>query len=159
VKAFFKTYYAPNDAALAIMGDFDREQAKSMVMKYFGGIPSAKVPSSLSPEPNQEKEKMATRIDALASRPALGFAYHMPQRNSPEHFAMGLIDQLLVQVDAAFFIASRQKARLHGPSGWQHQRIGQHVQLQGAHHALDRISHTRCQCQASRYSFRHRQGD
>jgi predicted Zn-dependent peptidase len=86
VQAFFKTYYAPNNAALAIVGDFDPEQAKQMVAKYFGGIASAKLPPAPDlTEPRQEKEKTATRKDPLANRPALAFAYHMPPRNSPEY--------------------------------------------------------------------------
>jgi len=36
VKGFFKTYYAPNNASLAIVGDFDRTQARQLVAKYFG---------------------------------------------------------------------------------------------------------------------------
>ncbi len=39
VKGFFRLYYAPNDAFLAIVGDFDPVQAKAWVRKYFGGIP------------------------------------------------------------------------------------------------------------------------
>lgn len=98
VRSFFRTYYAPNNAALAIVGDFDPEQAEAMVTKYFGGIPASKLPSQpdLS-EPKQEAEKTATRTDPLATRPALAFAYHMPPRSSPEYFAMGLVDQILLQ--------------------------------------------------------------
>jgi predicted Zn-dependent peptidase len=48
-------------------------------------------------EPRQEKEKRASRTDQLAKRPALAFAYHMPERNTPEFFAMGLLDQILLQ--------------------------------------------------------------
>jgi len=100
VQAFFKTYYAPNNAALAVVGDFDPEQAKAMIAKYFGGIAPAKVPPLPDlTEPRQEKEKIATREDKLANRPALAFSYHMPKRNSPEYFAMGLLDQMLVQGD------------------------------------------------------------
>ena len=40
VQQFFKTYYAPNNAALAIVGDFDPAEAKKMVEKYFAAIPS-----------------------------------------------------------------------------------------------------------------------
>src|SRR5216110_1714057 len=36
VQGFFKTYYAPNNAALAIVGDFDTTEAKKYVEKYFG---------------------------------------------------------------------------------------------------------------------------
>jgi zinc protease len=38
-------------------------------------------------------------VDALAQRPAIAIAYHMPERNTPEYYAMGLIDQILVEGD------------------------------------------------------------
>jgi zinc protease len=42
VKGFFRTYYAPNNAFLAIVGDFDPAQAKAWVAKYFEEIPRGK---------------------------------------------------------------------------------------------------------------------
>lgn len=42
VKNFFRLYYAPNNAYLTIVGDFDPAQAKQWVEKYFGGIPRGK---------------------------------------------------------------------------------------------------------------------
>ncbi|HEV7904845.1 MAG TPA: pitrilysin family protein [Pyrinomonadaceae bacterium] len=40
VREFFKTYYAPNNASLAIVGDINKAQAKALVEKYFGAIPA-----------------------------------------------------------------------------------------------------------------------
>jgi predicted Zn-dependent peptidase len=100
VQKFFKTYYAPNNAALTIVGDFEPADAKKLVEKYFAGIPAAQVPDQPDlTEPRQEKEKRASKIDALAKRPALAVGYHMPDRNTPEYYAMGLLDQLLLQGD------------------------------------------------------------
>jgi len=100
VEAFFKTYYAPNNAALAVVGDFEPEQAKAMIAKYFAGIPSAALPPPPDlTEPRQDEERVASRKDPLANRPALAFAYHMPPRKSPEYYAMGLLDQMLLQGD------------------------------------------------------------
>ena len=96
--AFFKTFYAPNNAVLAIVGDFDKAQARQWAEKYFAGI--AKVDQPPPPdltEPRQEKEKRASRVDKLANRPALGVAYHVPPRWSADWYAMGLIDQILGQ--------------------------------------------------------------
>src|SRR5581483_6667244 len=39
VKEFFKTYYCPNNLSMVIAGDFDPAMARSLVEKYFGGIP------------------------------------------------------------------------------------------------------------------------
>jgi predicted Zn-dependent peptidase len=100
VKKFFDTYYSPNNAALAIVGDFEPEEAKAMVQKYFAGIPATNLPPQPDiSEPRQEKEKRFVKKDSLANKPAVAFAYHMPQRNTPEYYAMGLIDQILLQGD------------------------------------------------------------
>jgi len=42
VKAFFRQYYTPNNAYLAIVGDFDPAQAQAWVTKYFGDLPPGK---------------------------------------------------------------------------------------------------------------------
>jgi zinc protease len=39
VKNFFRLYYAPNNATLTVVGDFDRAQTKAWIQKYFAGIP------------------------------------------------------------------------------------------------------------------------
>ena len=39
VKNFFRTYYAPNNATIAIVGDFKPDSVKKLVQQYFGGIP------------------------------------------------------------------------------------------------------------------------
>jgi len=62
-------------------------------------------------EPAQTKEIRASRKDALANRPALAFAYHMPPRNSTEYFAMGLIDQMLVHGDDSLLYQELVKKR------------------------------------------------
>jgi zinc protease len=98
VDKFFKTFYAPNNAALAVVGDFSSADAKKWVEQYFKSIPSAQLPPKPDiSEPRQEKEKRFTKEDKLANKPAIAVAYKMPDRNTPEYYAMGLIDQLLVQ--------------------------------------------------------------
>jgi predicted Zn-dependent peptidase len=68
------------------------------VRKYFGPLPKRATPVQPDiTEPRQDKEKRATKPDPLATRPALAASWHMPARNTPEYYAMGLIDQVLVQ--------------------------------------------------------------
>jgi zinc protease len=98
VQSFFRTYYSPNNAVVVVMGDIDPAQTLGWARKYFAGIPSVKVPPipDIS-EPRQAKEKRSTRVDPLVNRPALALGYHHPKRHTPEYYAMGLIDQLLLQ--------------------------------------------------------------
>jgi predicted Zn-dependent peptidase len=98
VRSFFRTYYAPNNAVLVVTGDFDPAQAWTWVQKYFAGIPPQPQPPKPDlAEPPQTAEKHAGRTDPLATRPALGVAYHVPPRYTPEWYAFGLLDQILAQ--------------------------------------------------------------
>ena len=116
VQQFFKTYYAPNNAVLVVTGDIDTAQTLTWIRKYFAAIPASKVPPQPDiSEPRQEKEKRENKVDPLASRPALALGYHHPARNTPEYYAMGLIDQLLVQgQDSRLYQAIVQKRGLAG---------------------------------------------
>jgi predicted Zn-dependent peptidase len=101
VADFFARYYAPNNAALAIVGDFEPGEALAWAEQYFGDIPASAEPIELPDisEPRQEAEKNVSRPDPLATRPGFAFAYHVPERLTPEWYAMGLIDQILLQGD------------------------------------------------------------
>jgi len=97
-KAFFDKYYSPKNAVLVVTGDFEEAQAKTWIDKYFAGIP-AQMPDPIPDlsEPRQTEERTVTRTDKLAKKPAIGFGYQMPTRGTPEYYAMGLIDQILLQ--------------------------------------------------------------
>jgi zinc protease len=95
---FFTHYYRPNNAVLVVAGDIDYDQTKAMIERYFGDIakgPPIKRPSLA--EPRQAKAKFKVKPDPLAPKPAYTVAWHMPPRNTPQWYAMGLIDQMLAQ--------------------------------------------------------------
>jgi zinc protease len=96
--SFFRTYYAPNNAVLVVSGDIDVNATKAWIAEYFTKIPPATLPPKPDlTEPRQTAEKRVTRVDSLATRPAIGIGYHVPERFTPEWYAFGLLDQLLAQ--------------------------------------------------------------
>lgn len=96
VRSFFKTYYAPNNAVLTIVGDVDVNDVKKMVEKHFAAIPSQPMPARADlSEPPQTKEKRVSQTDKLAKLPALATGYHLPPQNSPDFPAMALLVQIL----------------------------------------------------------------
>ena len=97
-KTFFDKYYSPQNAVVVVTGDFEEAQAKTWMTKYFANIPSQKAePIPDLTEPKQTEEKVVTRTDKLAKKPAVGYGYQMPKRGTSEYFAMGLLDQILLQ--------------------------------------------------------------
>ena len=98
VRAFFTQYYAPNNAVLVVVGDFDAQQTMAWIRQYFGPIPAVELaPRPDITEPRQTEEKHAVKQDPLANRPALALGYHMPEKDTPDYYAMALIDQILAQ--------------------------------------------------------------
>ena len=96
VKAFFKTYYAPNNAVLAIVGDVKREDALAKVRKYFEAIPSQPAPPAVDmTEPPQTSERRATIQDPLARLTSLDIVYHMPPALMPDADALSVLASVL----------------------------------------------------------------
>ena len=79
VSAFFKTYYAPNNAVLSIVGDVDSKATLEKVRKYFESIPSQPAPPAVDiTEPPQTEERRTTIEDPLARLTRLDMVYKTP---------------------------------------------------------------------------------
>ncbi|MCG8456055.1 MAG: insulinase family protein, partial [Holophagales bacterium] len=103
VQAFFDAYYAPNNAALVVVGDFEPGEALAWVKKYFDDIPAVELaPSPDVSEPRQEEARSGSRVSPMAPRPALAFAYPVPERGSDAFWPMAVIDEILLQGDDSF---------------------------------------------------------
>lgn len=99
-KSFFDGFYRPNNAVLVVLGDIDYARTRALIARYFGDIPRGRpvVLPDVS-EPRQTAERRRERLDPLAPKPAFSVGYHVPPRGTPEWYAMGLIDQMLLQGD------------------------------------------------------------
>jgi len=96
VKEFFKTYYAPNNAVLAIVGDVKKEDALARVRQHFESIPSQPAPSPVDmTEPPQTSERRATIQDPLARLTSLDIVYHMPPALTPDADALSVLASVL----------------------------------------------------------------
>ena len=97
-QAFHAKFYRPNNAVLVVAGDIDYAATKGMIARYFEPIPrGAPIQLPSIAEPRQTHEKFKVEPDALAPRPAYTIAWHVPPRDTPQWYAMGLLDQILVQ--------------------------------------------------------------
>jgi predicted Zn-dependent peptidase len=76
---FFSSYYAPGNAVLTLVGDFDGEEAAALVDKHFGDIPAGVVPRrSFFGEPPLMGERRQVHHDPMAPRPAVALGYRVP---------------------------------------------------------------------------------
>jgi predicted Zn-dependent peptidase len=88
VADFFRIYYAPNNAVLTLVGDFDPDKALAKVKQYFGSIPRQPDPPAvdLSEDPHYG-ERRETIYDPLARLPQIDMAYHIAAGNTPDNYA------------------------------------------------------------------------
>jgi predicted Zn-dependent peptidase len=94
--AFFKTYYAPNNAVLAIAGDVDEKTALEKARKYFESIPSGPPPPPLdTDEPPQKEARRTTIEDPLARLTLLDMAHKVPGGLGPDVDALSALSTVL----------------------------------------------------------------
>ncbi len=105
VADFFKIYYAPNNAVLTLVGDFEAAEALAKVKKYFEDIPAQPAPPAPDmTEPAQAAERRKSLEDAFAQVPRFDIAYKIPPAGTPDWYALDLLADLL---------ASGQSSRLY----------------------------------------------
>jgi predicted Zn-dependent peptidase len=106
IREFHGQYYAPNNAVLAITGDFDTDQAITLVKRYFGdakrsSVPAYQPPASVEP---QTTPRSRTVQDSAAHTPGLIWGWAIPENRAPEHYALEL---------ATLVLAGGESSRLH----------------------------------------------
>lgn len=94
--AFFKKYYAPNNAVLTIAGDLDIDKTKALVKSYFAEVPKgAPIVRKDVKLPEITKEIIDTAYDANIQIPAIFAAYRVPGMKTRESKVLGMISSIL----------------------------------------------------------------
>ena len=96
VASFFKTYYAPNNAVISIVGDVDTKTTVEKMRKYFESIPSQPPPPEVDmTEPAQKEERRATLDDQLARLARIDMAYKIPPSSAPDQYPLEVLATVL----------------------------------------------------------------
>lgn len=91
---YFKRYYAPNNAVIVMVGDFNPDDVIKLVEKYFGDIPGQPAPPKVKTvEPEQMGER---RVEIeFESNPYIAISYHIPAIGHPDLYALDVVSSLL----------------------------------------------------------------
>src|SRR3954466_537850 len=101
LQKFFKTYYAPNNSTLVLVGDISGEEGLALAKKYLEPIPRQEPPPVVrTVEPEQLGEKRVL-VERNASTPLLYVAYKSPAANDPQSPAINLLMSVLTEGDSS----------------------------------------------------------
>jgi zinc protease len=102
VQEFFRIYYAPNNAVLTIVGDFESTEATELVRKYFEAIPSQPAPPPVDvAEPEDVAQTQEVYEDKLAPAPAFVLGWKIPPRRTTDFYALSLAADLIFEGDSS----------------------------------------------------------
>ncbi|MFN7016066.1 MAG: M16 family metallopeptidase [Fimbriimonadales bacterium] len=95
VQAFFRTYYAPNNAILVVAGDYEGATAREWIERYFADIPSQPAPPPVDVSEPDRQERREVFHDSLASVPAVALCWKIPPRGTLENDALQIAGDVL----------------------------------------------------------------
>ena len=96
VKEFYNSYYGPNNATLVLAGDFETEDAKALIKKYFGEINPKEEVAKLEPQPiTLSKTKRLFHEDNFATAPQLNMVWPTPQQYKEDAYALDFLAELI----------------------------------------------------------------
>lgn len=127
LRAFYRTWYQPDNALLVVGGRFEPERALALVAKHFGPLPrpARKLPALYTAEPVQDGERTVT-LHRTGDTPIVAALYRTPAGGDPDFPALevlvelmraapqGRLHQALVQKGLASAIWGFERA-LHDP--------------------------------------------
>lgn len=97
VKEFFRQYYAPNNATVSIVGDFDPAKTKALIRKYFGEVPRGKAIQRPKPAPVRlSAERRLTYEDKnVTSSPMLFISWPTVDAHNDDRLALQVLGSVL----------------------------------------------------------------
>jgi predicted Zn-dependent peptidase len=100
MQSFFRAYYRPNNAVIALVGDLDAKRALQRVTHYFGEIPRGDIPElCLTASAQSSESRRIEEQDALARFPLVDVAYRIAVRNASDKAALEAARVALVAGD------------------------------------------------------------
>ncbi len=101
---YFHTYYAPNNAVVVIVGDFDTKKTMQLMQEYFGEIPSGPPPPAVLRSEPEQRGARRTVIEKQARYSHLMKGFHIGDKDSGDLYTLEVIQ---------FILTTRESCRIH----------------------------------------------
>ncbi|WP_347372696.1 pitrilysin family protein [Aequorivita sp. Q41] len=121
VKEFYDQFYGPNNATLVLAGDFDTDEAKKMIEKYFGEIQRRQEVEPLKPQlVTLTETKRLYHEDNFATAPQLNMVWPTVQQYTDDAYALDFLGEILSEGKKAplYKVLVKEKDLTAGPRAY-----------------------------------------
>ena len=91
----YRTYYVPNNAVMAVAGDFETKSMVARIKELYEKIPAGKTPPRLKRTEPEQKGEVRVSVEGPGETTYLQVAYRYPSANHPDFHALAVLDSLL----------------------------------------------------------------
>lgn len=95
LKTFYRTYYAPNNAVMFVVGDVEADEIFALAEKHIGGIPAQPAPRAITTKEPEQTGERRVEMKRPAQTPLLVFAHHGLRGDDPDMPALQLLISIL----------------------------------------------------------------
>ncbi len=94
-KDFYRTYYAPNNAFIVAVGDFQEEKILGQIRKHFGPVPRGRAPPPVTSREPAQKGERRIQVKRPARLPYFAAAFHVPSYKNDDSYALDVLGEIL----------------------------------------------------------------
>lgn len=95
-KAFYRTWYAPNNATVVVAGDFDPADALARIEAAYGALRPVKLPARAAPPPSRQRAERRAKLPWPTPSEKLLIGWHGPAQGERDHAVAELIHDLWI---------------------------------------------------------------
>lgn len=101
LRAYFRTYYAPNNATMVLVGDFDRDAVLQLFRRHLEPIPRGPEPLPVTTAEPEQRGERRTSLRKQAELAALVANWHVPATSHADYWALRILESLLLQGESS----------------------------------------------------------
>lgn len=96
LREFYNTFYWPNNATVILVGDFEVDNALTMIQNHYGKIPTSpkSIPNVYTVEPPQEGERRF-EVNRAGDLPRVWLGFHVPQADHEDSYPLAALRHIL----------------------------------------------------------------
>lgn len=91
----YRTFYVPNNAVMAVAGDFDTKSMLARIREQYGPIPAGREPERLARPETEQRGEVRVSVEGPGSTSYVQACYRFPAASHPDFFPLAVLDSLL----------------------------------------------------------------